>query len=161
MDDHPPGNNSPRPSGTSDGRRTLYLLKNADLSVRTLAEPLLRGAGLTLAQYTFLSVLGSREDLSSAALARRMGMTPQSANEVILALAKEGLIERISDPRNARIQLIKVTRTGAERLRSGEVLMDHVERTLLDGLPDGAIEILRTALTTISSNGQKAVKEQP
>lgn len=159
MDDDTPEKRSPRPGGTSDARRTLYLLKNADLSVRTLAEPLLRGAGLTLAQYTFLSVLGSREDLSSAALARRMGMTPQSANEVILALAKEGLIERISDPRNARIQLIKVTRAGTERLRSGEVLMDHVERTLLEGLSEGAIQALRAALITISSNGQNSVRE--
>lgn len=157
MDDAP---ENPQELSAGDERRTIYLLKNADLAVRTLAEPLLRGAGLTLAQYTFLSVLSSREDLSSAALARRLGMTPQSANEVILALAKEGLVERVSDPRNARIQLIRVTRAGAERLRSSEVLMDHVERTLLNGLPAETVATLRDALAAISRNAQRMIQEQ-
>ena len=46
--------------------------------------------GLTTLQYTTLSVLGRRGELSNAQLARRAYMTPQSMSEVIDALEKKG-----------------------------------------------------------------------
>lgn len=158
MDEDTGDNRSDGPAAAR--RRTIYLLKNADLAVRSLAEPLLRGAGLTLAQYTVLSVVEMRENISSAALARRLGMTPQSANEVIIALAREGLVERIADPDHGRIRLISVTRAGRDRLRSSDVLIDHVEQTLLTGISEQSLEILRTTLATISQNWRQSIKPQ-
>ena len=71
--------------------------------------------GLSVAQYTTLSILRSRSGLSNAQLARRLWVTPQSMNEVISALERAGLIERVPDVANRRILRTALTRDTAGR----------------------------------------------
>ena len=55
-------------------------------------EEAVKPRGLTVPQYTTLSVLRRHSGLSNAQLARRSLTTPQSMSEVIAALERNGLI---------------------------------------------------------------------
>ena len=80
-----------------------YVIARLERAVRKEIGRLVGPRGLSVAQYTTLSILRSRSVLSNAQLARRLWVTPQSMNEVISALERAGLIERVPDAGNRRI----------------------------------------------------------
>ena len=89
--------------------------------------------GLTVPQYTTLSVLLSRSGLSNAQLARRSYITPQTMSEVIVALEEKGLVERAPDPGHRRILRIKVTPKGKRTMaRCDESVQEMEEHMLAD-----------------------------
>ncbi len=73
--------------------------------------------GLTVSQYTALSVMRSRAGLSNAQLARRVLITPQSMNEVVAQLAERKLIQRRPDPAHGRAIRTDLTPRGEHVLR--------------------------------------------
>ena len=80
-------------------------------------EDLLRPLGVTLHQYTALSILERREGLSSAQLARRHFVSPQAMNQMIAVMERDGLIERRADPANRKILRAWLTTHGKQVLR--------------------------------------------
>ena len=76
----------------------------------------LRPYGLTTFQYTALTVLQHRGRLSSAQLARRSFVRPQTMHEIVRSLEERGLIERAHAPGNRRIMEARLTREGKELL---------------------------------------------
>lgn len=91
---------------------TLYLVKRLELVVRSLMDDALRPRGLTTLQFTALSVLARHDGLSSAALARRSFVTPQSMNEMVHWLEGRGLVDRERDPANRRVLRIRLAPAG-------------------------------------------------
>jgi DNA-binding MarR family transcriptional regulator len=91
--------------------------------------------GLTVAQYTALSVLEARGPLSNAQLARRSFVTPQAMNEIIAAMARKEMVVREPDARHGRIVRISLTRPGARVLRRCDEAARGVEEAMLAGLP--------------------------
>src|SRR3569833_4141376 len=79
-----------------DGRVTgptlLYLIKQLELAVRSRLDEVLRPAAITPLQYTALTVLERRSDLSTAALARNSFVTDQSAADMVAAFVVCGLV---------------------------------------------------------------------
>ena len=90
--------------------------------------------GLTTLQYTTLSVLGHRGELSNAQLARRSYMTPQSMSEVIDALEQKGLIERNPHPNHRRVFPAALTAEGRRVLRACNDAVDELEQEMLADL---------------------------
>ncbi|MFH9548845.1 MarR family winged helix-turn-helix transcriptional regulator [Streptomyces sp. NPDC017435] len=76
----------------------------------------LRPFGLTTFQYTALTVLQHRGELSSAQLARRSFVRPQTMHEIVRAMEERGLIEHAHAPGNRRIMEARLTREGEELL---------------------------------------------
>ena len=64
----------------------LYLLKQVELAVRFRLDELLRPAGLTVLQYTALTVLERHPNLTSAQLARNSFVTAQTMSDMVTAL---------------------------------------------------------------------------
>jgi DNA-binding MarR family transcriptional regulator len=122
--------------------RTMYLLNQASLAVRSHLEVALRDLQLTGIQYTILSTIKVHEGISSAELSRRFFVTAQTTNEIINGLEQRGLISRKEDPANRRI-LLKQCDEIADRIeaaafgwiarRDYEALRDSL-RMLLRGL---------------------------
>ena len=83
--------------------------------------------GLTPVQYMVLSLSSREGGLSSADLARRAQITPQSMNEVIAALHRKGLIKRHEAPENRRILRVVLTKEGNRLLPECEREMDRLE----------------------------------
>ena len=63
-----------------------YLIGRADRIISTHLEAALQGSGLSLPEFTALSVLATRPGLSNARLARRSLVTPQAMHKVIRSL---------------------------------------------------------------------------
>lgn len=94
-------------------------------------------SGLTGPQAEALRILSKDGPLSSAALSRKLFVTPSNITGIIDRLEKKGLVERIRGTRDRRISQLEITDKGKE-LR--EVLPPSLEGTLINGVLDMAVE---------------------
>jgi DNA-binding MarR family transcriptional regulator len=122
-----------RPAGQR-GQRLTYLVKRLEMAERARMEEVLRPLGVTLHQYTALSILERREGLSSAQLARRHVVTPQAMHQLIATMERDRLIERRPDEANRRILRAWLTEHGSRVLRACHRAVDEVEERMLSGL---------------------------
>lgn len=125
---------------------TLYLVKRLELAIRAMMDDRLRPFGLTAPQYTALSVLRRRSGLSSAQLARRSFVRPQTMHQMVLALEERELIERQRDPDNRRALLIVLTEAGSSLLDDCEPHLREIEELMLAGMPQAQRSAFRRGL---------------
>ncbi|HUK44359.1 MAG TPA: MarR family transcriptional regulator [Gaiellaceae bacterium] len=111
-----------------------YVVARLERAVRAAINELVKPYGLTTLQYTTLSVLGRRGELSNAQLARRSYMTPQSMSEVIEALERKGLIKRDQHPNHRRVFPAKLTATGVKVLEACNEAVAEMEEEMLRDL---------------------------
>ncbi|UAJ12591.1 MarR family winged helix-turn-helix transcriptional regulator [Glacieibacterium megasporae] len=133
--------------------RTVYLIKRAETVVRTGLEASLQPLGLTPRQYVTLSLLRDERDQSSADLARKAGITPQSMSETIASLIRKGLIERLESPEHRRILMTRLTGAGNALLAKCEAAVDVMEAQLLAAVAVGDLDALRRGLRAIVKAG--------
>lgn len=126
--------------------RTLYLVKQLESAIRAIMDDGLRSFGLTTLQYTALSVLQQRDDLSSAQLARRAFVRPQTMHQMVQSLHERELIERRRDPGNRRVLLIRLSTSGRALLDECEPLVRDIEERMLAGMPSHERSAFRYAL---------------
>ena len=133
--------------------RTVYLIKRAETVVRAGLETALQPLGLTPRQYVTLSLLRDERDQSSADLARKAGITPQSMSETIASLIRKALIERFERPEHRRILMTRLTDGGTVLLAECQAAVDVMEARLLAGIPAGDLDALRRSLRAIVKAG--------
>ncbi|MDT7803325.1 MAG: hypothetical protein QOI78_6758, partial [Actinomycetota bacterium] len=97
-------------------------------------------------QYTALTVLEASGALSSAQLARRSFLRPQTMHEMVLALEKRGLIERTPKADNKRVLLASLTAAGRALLAACAPAVGEVEQELLADLSPGRRATFREGL---------------
>ena len=124
------------------------------MAERARMEEVLRPYGVSLHQYTALSILERRDGLSSAQLARRHFVTPQAMNQLVALLEREGLVERQPEPGNRRILRASLTDRGRQVLESCHSAVDDLEALMLSALSAEqardfrrSLEVSLTALT--------------
>ncbi len=127
-------------------RRTSYLVKRLDTAVREFLEEALVLRGVTLAQYTILSMVSDVDGMSSADVARRSSVTKQATNEIINALERKKLISRAADGENRRILRIKLTRAGRAVLRGCDLAVDRSERRFYEKISATRLLALRRTI---------------
>jgi DNA-binding MarR family transcriptional regulator len=118
------------------GPRVSYRVGRLDRLLRRHLAEALDPHGLSLAEYTTLSVLAARTGLSNAQLARRSLITPQAMNEVLARLEARDLVRRRTDPAHARIRRAELTDDGKRVLAAADAGVDAVEARMLDELSD-------------------------
>jgi DNA-binding MarR family transcriptional regulator len=128
------------------GPEFTYLIGRLHRAVRSHMTDVVREFGLSVAQYTTLSVLRTRGQLSNAQLANRAFISPQAMNEVVQSLEGQKLITRRPDPAHGRIVQLTLTARGTEILRNCDTAVRALETKMLAGLTDDARTKLRTAL---------------
>lgn len=101
---------------------------------------------LSLNQYATLSVLAERTGLSNAQLARRALVSPQSMNEVLLALERRGYVRRRAHPEHGRILQAQVTAKGRKVLAACESRVAEVEAKMVARLSPSERSTLRRSL---------------
>ncbi|MDN4573836.1 MarR family transcriptional regulator [Pandoraea cepalis] len=107
--------------------RLTYVIASLDRLLRRHMSEALAPLGLTLAQFTALSVLDARGKLSNAQLAQRSFITPQSANEVVSLMAGRQWITREPDPNHGRIVLLQLTDEGRRVLAQCEAVAKEID----------------------------------
>jgi len=121
----------PKPSSPPS---LLYLVKQLELAVRSRLDEVLRPIAMTTLQYTALTVLERRSDLTTAELARNSFVTDQTMADMITALEGRGLIARRPDPRDRRRRAIRLTAAGQDLLDRVREQVAEVETRLVSGL---------------------------
>jgi DNA-binding MarR family transcriptional regulator len=132
--------------------RLSYVIARLERALRAAINDRVKPHGLTTLQYTTLSVLGTRGELSNAQLARRSYMTPQAMSEVIEALEGKGLIRRDTHPNHRRIYPAALTAKGRKVLSECDRAVDDLEEQVLRdlspaeraGLADGLMTAVRS-----------------
>ena len=106
-----------------------YLVGRLDHVLNQRLREALAPAGLSVPQYTALSVFRAHGALSNAQLATRTMISPQSANEMVKQMEAKGWIARTPDPAHGRIIQISLTEAGQSFLSANEgALKEAVER---------------------------------
>jgi DNA-binding MarR family transcriptional regulator len=128
---HDPQSTPADPAGEP---RISYVVARLERAIRRAINERVSLYDLTVLQYTTLSVLGRRGELSNAQLARRAYMSPQAMSEVIEALEAKGLIKRSQHPNHGRVYPATLTAKGRKVLAACERLIDEMETEMLAGL---------------------------
>jgi DNA-binding MarR family transcriptional regulator len=131
--------------------RLTYLIGQLDRLVSRRLTEVLATHGLTLPQFTALSVLNGRGRSSNAQLAERSFITPQSANEVVKAMESNGWVMREADPTNRRVVLLQLTPAGKALLKRCNESVDQVEISMLGNMSEEE-QALRTLLHSCVKN---------
>jgi DNA-binding MarR family transcriptional regulator len=144
-----------------DGREPtlLYLVGRIDRVVRRAMGTVLERQGLSVNQYATLSVLDRRSGLSNAQLARRALVSPQSMNEVLLALEQRGLVRRHAHPDHGRILQARLTAKGRALLARCDAEVHQVEARMVSGLSEDEQAALRGALLSSIRTLQGGLQE--
>ena len=132
----------------------VYLLKRAELAVRSCVEVALAPFRLTPAQFLILFRLMESRDVSSADLARTLGVRPQSIVDLIRPLERERLIKRREAPEHRRILRIALSAAGERLLARAIPIARQLEIDLLSSLSEPAVAQLRAGLTELIANAQ-------
>jgi DNA-binding MarR family transcriptional regulator len=141
----------------SQQARLSYLVRQAQLATYQQLDQALRAFGLTPAQYTALAILSRRgESLSSAELARRLGVTPQSANAVVGTLDTQQLVRRAEDGENRRVRALQLTPKGRALLARCDADVDRFERAFFGELSGAEQEVLRGLLIRVIAADRSA-----
>ncbi|MEN3307070.1 MAG: hypothetical protein V7603_3272, partial [Micromonosporaceae bacterium] len=125
---------------------TIYLVKQTEAAIRAHLDLVLRRHNLATAQYTALTVLRNREGLSSAQLARRSFVKPQTMHEMVVGLERQGLIERRPSADRRHVLLIQLTEQGQRRLADAQADVDRIERQMVRDLAAEEVATLRDLL---------------
>ncbi len=137
--------------------RLSYLVRQAQLAIYQRLDQALRGFGLTPAQYTVLAILSRRsESLSSAALSRRLGVSPQSANEIVATLSAQHLVCRTEGAGNRRIRRLELTPRGRNLLAQCDAEVDRFEEAFFGALTVPEQETLRRLLIRLIAADRSA-----
>ncbi|MEU6894623.1 MarR family winged helix-turn-helix transcriptional regulator [Streptomyces sp. NPDC046557] len=109
----------------------------------------MRAAGeqpVTAAQAAVFAVLDD-EGTSIAELARRVGVTRQTAHQAVHSLIGMGLLEQVPDPASARSTLVRVTAEGGRVHRRALGAIAVIEDVLTERIGAAPATALRAALT--------------
>ena len=135
-----------RPGTVAASPRIGYVVGRLDRALRREIGALVAPFGLTVPKYTALSILRDRPGLSNAQLARRTYVTPQSMNEVLMALEADGLIVRSRSVEPGRVGESVLSDRGREVLAACDRAVTHRENAMLADLDAGERERLLQAL---------------
>jgi len=105
--------------------------------------------GLTAAQANAIAMLDPAGTRASV-VAERMGISKQAASQFIDELERNGYVERIADPADARAKLVRCTRKGAKYRRDIDAARDAIEREVVPKLGQRGLTELRTQLKRIA-----------
>lgn len=134
--------------------RLLYQVKQVELAVRGRLDDVVRPRGITVTQYTALTVLEQHPGMSSAQLARHAFVSAQAMEGVVRALLDAGLIERVRDPENRRRMAISLTPEGIALLAACRDDVDRIEAEAFAGLSG----VERTALGRWLQEARRALE---
>lgn len=134
------------PRGRPATASLSYTTNRLARALNRAAENSALAHGTTLPQLFILKVLGEGIPLSNADVARRTFVSSQAAHIVVSELVETGIIERVDDPSNRRVRLLRLTDAGWRLLADCEIEIVEREKRLIDAVDMKADDSLIDAL---------------
>ena len=128
-----------------------YLIGRVDRIISAQLEVALSGSGLSLPEFTALSVLAARPGLSNARLARRSLVTPQAMHKVIRSLEEAGYVTRTAPPHGGRTLEAEITEAGSTLLEEMLPRITEAEDRTLASLDESERRELVRLLTLVTA----------
>jgi DNA-binding MarR family transcriptional regulator len=132
-----------------------YLLRQAHAAHRIRMEKALSESGMTLPQFSVLTMLAAYPGASGADLARLSLLTPQTMSVIVRNLEKAGLVARRPYSEHGRIQIIEITDAGRTLLAQCKTAAESTERSLLADLSSSEEKIVRRWLVAVAKGGEE------
>ncbi|MBU6257083.1 MAG: MarR family transcriptional regulator [Burkholderiales bacterium] len=134
--------------GVGEGRRGVdgrigYLFRQACAAHRIRMEHVLAPAGITLPQFTVLTMLDAYPGVYGADLARLTLLTPQTVCVIVGNLERDGLLARTEHPGHGRIRRLDLTGEGRARLSHCRAEVQALEAAMMAGLDPEACALIR------------------
>jgi DNA-binding MarR family transcriptional regulator len=133
----------------------IYVVGRVNQGIRREMRTRLAECGLSVQEYTALSVLSARPGLSNAQLARRSLVTPQSMIEILGKLESRDLVTRAVDPKHARILRATLTDKGRDLLMVADPAVAAVQEQMLADVPERdraiVLEGMRSVMNRLST----------
>ncbi|WP_322762471.1 MarR family transcriptional regulator [Frankia sp. Cr2] len=129
-------------------QRLGTLIKQAEQALIAEKSRVLHPFDLTVPQYSALLLLTENPGVSSARLARLVGVTAQAMNSVITLLEQRALVSRTPSPDHGKVLLIRLTRAGSALLRRADEQAVAVEQRLAAAFSQPDLARFREQLAT-------------
>lgn len=128
------------------------MLRANCIAMRTLDAELQSEHGITISDYDVLVSLRSAEDghLRMSELSKRTMLTRSGMTRLVQGLERDGFVERLNCPSDARVSWIKLSDDGRERLEAARRTHHAgIRRLFADHLEDAEAEQLAELLGRI------------
>lgn len=119
---------------------------------RTRIGERLTALGLFPGQEQVLHALSTVDAMTMGELAYILRVKPPTASKTVARLAAQGLVERIAEPGDARIVIVRLTQEGASRAVAIDKLWVEVENELLEDFDSKERKRLRKLLRRAARN---------
>ncbi|WP_244185913.1 MarR family winged helix-turn-helix transcriptional regulator [Xenorhabdus ishibashii] len=113
-------------------------------------ERALQDIGLTLPQFSVLTMLAEYPKASGAELARLSLLTPQTMSVIVGNLERAGMVLRRPHKEHGRIQIIEITDAGRELLVRCKSAVQPTETILLAGVSNADEIVVRRWLVQVA-----------
>jgi len=136
------------PERTEHGRElgTEFLVAQAHLAMRRLADGLLAGTGLRLSHFGTLTAIDRLGPRTQRDLARRLEITEPAAAEIVDELVTAGHVVRDRDPEDRRRYALRLTGEGRAALATLRTTSAEVQARVAGRLGEEAAGELRALL---------------
>jgi len=131
-----------------EGTTMVRLLRSSVVGLGQYFEPVFRRMGLSESSFHALCLLMAENEGQAppAKLSELIGASRAHMSQIVDTLAKEGLVERISDPADARRHSVKITPAGRQRTQSGLQVLIEPMHGAFAGLEPEEFVLLATLL---------------
>ncbi len=108
--------------------------------------------GISFTEYLILKHLyqSSLKTMRRIELADSIGITASGITRLVAPMEKIGLVEKESNPRDARQSLVKLSKAGERMYKEASVSVDECAQKLLSGLSASQLEKLMELLCKIN-----------
>jgi DNA-binding MarR family transcriptional regulator len=131
-------------------KRLLASIKTAELVTWQAKERALREIGVTVAQQAVLTILNDHDGLTSAEIARRAQVTPQTMTSTIGRMERHGLVRRAPHPLHGTLIEIHLTDTGRDLFRRADARLATLDQALACDLSAEELDTLKTLLARVT-----------
>ncbi len=137
-----------------DTPRTFYQVLRLYQLVTDRLAAVLAPAGLTPSQFTVLSMVRDMAPVTSASLARRIGVTAQSAGETVKALTERGLLNRHTAPEHRRLVMLTLSPAGKRTLTRANAIVAAAERELFSCLEPAVFRAFEQSIQRVRAHAR-------
>ena len=127
----------------------LNSLVNTKLTKK--ADSQLSYHGLSFTEYMIMHHLNEspHKTMRRIELAESVGISASGVTRLLAPMEKTGIVEKEANPRDARVSLVKLSKTGQKLFKEASVSFDHCAKSLLSPLTESQLAKLAELSTRL------------
>lgn len=141
----------------SIGRRVNLLFRLSMMYLRTEMKTLGVGAG----DYALLFILFWEDGLSQDELTQRLRVDKSQTARAVAKMEKMKMVRREPDPHEHRIKRVFLGKKSLELKREFFTILKKWQLTLVDGIPEKDVDIIRAGMDRMMLNAEKHLGLEP